>query len=131
MLLLLHLLDFQETKKTRLLLKAGLRVLECLRNTCPTRWRHGPGCVQHRRVILFRTPYRSRGEASNGFGAAIRTRLWEVSWTVTSPGRHKSMRPTKLDDRQDHRRAMVGLGRPTGAVGQEEWPNALGDGRIA
>ena len=63
-LLPLLLRNVRQIEKTRLLLKAGLRVLECLRITCSSRWRHGPGRVQHRRVNLSPFAYRSHGGAS-------------------------------------------------------------------
>ena len=42
-----------ETKKTRLLSEAGLRVVQYHRITCSGRWRHGPGCLQHRRANFY------------------------------------------------------------------------------
>ena len=45
-------------KKTRLLSGAGLRVVQSIRFTCIRRWRHGPGCYQHRRTNFCSESYR-------------------------------------------------------------------------
>ena len=45
-------------KKTRLLSGAGLRVVQLSRITCSRRWRHGPGCLQHRRANFYPESYR-------------------------------------------------------------------------